>query len=159
MTDTSATRLVALDADDLAVISAQMQDAIMRVGDVRWLRGPAKLALVANRYDHLSDAARGAGERRQTGLQISRVSRVAAANIVMDDPSAILSLLAIGFEPGKVSPEGAIVLTFAGGGAIRAEVECIEVAMADLGPKWTARARPSHELDDSSNSSGGSGSS
>ena len=148
MTDTSATKLVALDADDLAVISAQMQDAVMHVGDVRWMRGPAKLALVANRYDHLSDAGSGTGERRQTGLQVSRVSRVTASNIVMDDPSAILSLLAISFEPGDVSPEGAIVLTFAGGGAIRAVVECIEVAMADLGPKWTARARPAHDLDD-----------
>ncbi len=120
MTDTSATKLVALDADDLAVISAQMQDAVMHVGDVRWMRGPAKLALVANRYDHLSDAGSGTGERRQTGLQVSRVSRVTASNIVMDDPTAILSLLAISFEPGDVSPEGAIVLTFAGGGAIRA---------------------------------------
>ena len=158
MTETSATKLVALDADDLEVISAQMQDAIMHVGDVRWLRGPAKLALVANRYDHLSDTAGGAGERRQTGLQISRVSRVAAANIIMDDASAILSLLSISFEPGATAPEGAIVLTFAGGGAIRAEVECIEVAMADLGPKWDARARPSHDLDGNGNDNGKGGS-
>jgi hypothetical protein len=70
---------------------------------------------------------------------------VAASNILMNDKSAILSLLAITFESGATAPEGVIVLTFAGGGTIRAEVECIEVAMADLGPKWAARARPDHE--------------
>lgn len=148
MSDNSGTKLVAFDREDLEVISAHLQDAVMRVGDIRWLKRERKLALVANRYDHLSaGGGNDRGERRLTGLQFSRVGRVAASNIVMEDKTAILSLLAITFEPGEPAPEGAIVLTFAGGGTIRAEVECIEAAMADLGPKWAARARPDHEAD------------
>lgn len=148
MSDNSGTKLVALDREDLEVISAHLQDAVMRVGDIRWLKRERKLALVANRYDHLSAGGNDRGERRLTGLQLSRVERVAASNIVMEDKAAILSLLAITFEPGDTAPEGSIVLTFAGGGTIRAEVECIEAAMADLGPKWAARARPDHDAGD-----------
>ena len=150
MTDTSTTRLVAFDPDDLAVISAHMQDAVMRVGDVRWLKRERKLALLANRFDHLSSDDNGGnnrGERRLAGLQLSRVERVTANNIMTHDKTAILSLLAITFESGKIAPEGTIVLTFAGGGTMRADVECIEAALADLGPKWAARVRPEHDLD------------
>lgn len=150
MTDNSTMKLAALDPEDLEVVSAHLQDAVMRVGDIRWLKRERKLALVANRYDHLSVAGSSdRGERRLCGLQFSRVERVAASHIRIDDKTAILSLLAITFEPGSTAPEGTIVLTFAGGGTIRAEVECIEAAMADLGPKWTARARPDHDGGDS----------
>ncbi|MEE4236682.1 MAG: DUF2948 family protein [Anderseniella sp.] len=146
MTDNTTMKLAALDPQDLEVISAHLQDAVMRVGDIRWLKRERKLALVANRFDHLAAAGSSdRGERRLTGLQLSRVERVAASNIRMDDKTAILSLLAITFEPGATAPEGSVVLTFAGGGTIRAAVECIEAAMADLGPKWAARARPEHD--------------
>lgn len=156
MTDNNpVTRLAAFDADDLAVISAHLQDALMRIGDIRWLKREAKLALVANRYDHLSVGGRNdRGQRRLTGLQLSRVERVAASNILMNDKTAVLSLLAITFEPAKTAPEGTVVLTFAGGGTIRADVECIEAAMADLGPKWAARARPEHDIDETAGDGG-----
>ncbi|MDX1716190.1 MAG: DUF2948 family protein [Anderseniella sp.] len=148
MTDKSI-KLAALDNDDLAVISAHLQDAIMRVGDIRWMKRQSKLALAARRYDHLKaggDAARG--ERKLSAMQVSRVNRVSASNIRMNDKDAVLSLLAITFEPGDTAPEGTIVLTFSGGGTIRADVECIEVAMADLGPSWQARGRPEHDTGD-----------
>jgi hypothetical protein len=148
MTDTSTTRLAALDPEDLEVLSAHLQDAVMRVGDIRWMKREGKLALVANRYDHLSGGKSGEqGQRRLAGLQFSRVTRVSASRIRMQDKTAVLSLLAITFEPGETPPEGTIVLTFAGGGTVRVEVECIEAAMADLGPAWAARARPQHDID------------
>jgi hypothetical protein len=147
MTDNSTTRLAALGPEDLEVLSAHLQDAVMRVGDIRWLKREGKLALVANRYDHLSAGKAGDnGQRRLAGLQFSRVTRVSASRIRMQDKAAVLSLLAITFEPGQTPPEGAIVLNFAGGGTIRIEAECIEAAMADLGPAWAARARPQHEI-------------
>jgi hypothetical protein len=148
MTDKTI-KLAALDSDDLAVISAHLQDAVMRVGDIRWMKKQSKLALAANRYDHLkAGAGTSRGERKLSAMQVSRVNRVSANNIRMDDSSAVLSLLAITFEPGEAAPEGTVVLTFAGGGTIRADVECIEVAMADLGPSWQARARPEHDTGD-----------
>jgi hypothetical protein len=133
-------RLAALDADDLAVISAHMQDAVVRVGDIRHLPGRKQFALVANRFDWEES---GEGLRRRAGLHFDRVMKVAARNIRRDDPDAVLSLLAIGFEPGE-PPAGAVVLSFSGGGTIRLEVECIEAGLRDLGPAWAATRRPSH---------------
>lgn len=146
MADTPALKIAALDENDLAVISAHLQDAVLRVGDIRWMKSTGKLALVANRFDHFSDTG-GSGERRQCGIQISRVRQVTARNIVMQDRSAIVALLAMTFTPGAQAPEGVIELSFAGGGAVRVEVECIEVAMADISRPWRARARPDHETD------------
>ena len=57
----------------------------------------------------------------------------------------MLSLLAINFTPGNEPPEGTIELTFSGGGAIRLDVECIEVSLEDLGSAWESARVPSHD--------------
>ncbi|MFO1091610.1 MAG: DUF2948 family protein [Hyphomicrobiales bacterium] len=143
----TALKLTALDEDDLAIVSAHMQDAILAVGDLKYLKGQEKLALVANRFDWESVPAngRGAARRRRTGLQIARVKAVRSHRIRRDAPDAVLSLLAIRFLPGKQGPEGEIELTFAGGGALRLDVECIEVALKDLGEEWETHSVPRHE--------------
>ncbi|MGI9511996.1 MAG: DUF2948 family protein [Anderseniella sp.] len=147
MGDTPAIKIAALDEEDLAVISAHLQDAVFAVGDLRWIKKAGKLSVVANRYVHFGDKG-GTGERRLCGVQLSRVRRVSARNIIMKDETAIVSLLAMTFIAGDEAPEGTIELSFAGGGAVRVEVECIEVAMADLSEAWPARARPDHDADD-----------
>ncbi len=146
MADTPAIKIAALDEEDLAVISAHLQDAVFAVGDLRWMKKTGKLSFVANRYVHFGSKA-GTGERRLCGVQISRVRRVSARNITMTDKSAIVSLLAMTFIADDEAPEGTVELSFAGGGAVRAEVECIEIAMADLSEAWPARARPDHDAD------------
>ncbi|WP_108879804.1 DUF2948 family protein [Anderseniella sp. Alg231-50] len=154
MGDTPAIKIAALDDEDLAVISAHLQDAVMPVGDLRWMKATGKLAIVANRYVHFGNKG-GSGERRLCGVQISRVRRVSSRNIMMNDKTAIVSLLAMTFIPGADAPEGTIELSFAGGGAVRIEVECIEVAMADLSEAWPARARPDHDAGPEDTSSKG----
>lgn len=146
MGDTPAIKIAALDEEDLAVISAHLQDAVLPVGDLRWMKSAGKLSIVANRYGHFGNEG-DTGERRLCGLQISRVRRVAARNITMSDKTAIIALLAMTFIPGADAPEGTIELSFAGGGAVRVDVECIEVAMADLSEAWPARARPDHDAE------------
>jgi len=153
MADTPAMKIAALDESDLAVISAHLQDAVMRVGDLHWMKAAGKLALVANRFDHFANKS-GTGERRQCGIQISRVRHVTQRNIAMQDKAAIVCLLAMTFRPGAEAPDGVIELSFAGGGAVRVEVECIEVSMADLSQPWRARARPDHETDQDEAGSG-----
>ena len=142
-------KLTALDADDLRVISAHLQDAVMRVGDMRYLPVENRFAVVLNRFDWES-AANGAGNvftRRRTGLRFDRVSAVKASNIRQGAPDAVLSLLAIEFEPAD-EPSGFITLVFSGGGAVRLEAECIEAAMTDLGPVWGTSSRPDHQAAD-----------
>jgi hypothetical protein len=140
-------KLTALDAEDLQVISALMQDAALLVGDISYLPRQKKLALVANRFDWQSASASGGDgkyQRRRCGLHIDRVFSVKYSHLRIDNPDGVLSLLAILFHPGPEAPGGVIELTFSGGGAVRAEVECIEAALDDLGLTWETLRKPAH---------------
>ena len=135
-------KLAALDADDLAVVSAHLQDAILRAGDLAYLPRERRFALVARRFDWT--APEGTPPRRRlTGLHFDRVLGVRARGVPRDEPDAVLELLAITFEPGE-APSGTATLVFAGGAAIRLDLECIEAGMKDLGPVWEAESRPVH---------------
>ncbi len=139
-------KLAALDAEDLAVISAHLQDAVLQRGDMTWLPAQRRFVLVARRFDWA--APEGTPPRRRlTGLHFERVLGVKARGLAPDTPSAEpLELLAITFEP-RDPPSGCATLVFAGGAAIRLDLECIEVRMRDLGPVWEAEGRPDHEAE------------
>ena len=134
-------RLAALDADDLAVISAQMQDAVLKVGDIAWRRPLGQFAIVANRYAWEENDSR---ERRRTGLHFNRVREVRAKGVRPASRDEILALLAITFEPGD-GVAGTLVLHFSGGASIRLDVESIEASLKDLGPAWATSQQPHHE--------------
>jgi len=133
-------KLSALDAEDLAVISAQMQDAVLRVGDISYSPRSRQFALVANRYAWDERSQR---QRRRTGLHFDRVTGVKSLHIDRSDPDVILSLLSIPFAEGD-PPSGDIVLSFSGGGTLRLIAECIEASLKDLGPCWETARRPAH---------------
>ena len=137
-------KLAALDEEDLAVMSAHMQDAVLRVGDLVFRPKHRQFALVANRFAWDEQNQR---QRRRTGLHFDRVLKAEARNIRMDDKDAILSLLSIGFEQTD-APSGTILLTFSGGGTIRLTAECLEAQLLDLGPAWTTPNQPSHPDDE-----------
>jgi hypothetical protein len=134
-------KLTALDAEDLEVISAHMQDAVIRTEDIKFLKRFGKFVLIANRFTWEQSGQR---ERRRTGLHFERVRAVKSRRIKLGEPGLILSLLAIRFEPGD-APSGTIVLDFSGGGAIQLDTECIEARLEDLGPAWDTPRTPSHE--------------
>lgn len=152
-------RLFALDAEDLDVVSAHVQDAVGRIGDMAFLPRQKRFALIVNRFDWLSaDPAgkpRAEFERRRAALHFERVLSVKARNLPMADPDRVVNLLAIRFEVGD-APAGTVELVFSGDAAIRLEVECVEARLSDLGPAWATRARPDHEADDAT--AGGSAS-
>lgn len=137
-------KLAALDSDDLAVVSAHLQDAILRADDLAWLKPQRRFVLVARRFDH-TVTAEEAPRRRLVGVHFERVASVKAKGLVPGGGSQeTLSLLAVTFEP-RETPSGVATLVFAGGAAIRLDLECIEVRMKDLGPVWEAEGRPDHE--------------
>ena len=136
-------KLIALDGEDLAVLSAHLQDAILRVGDMVYLPAEQRFVLALNRFDWLA-ATSGAGPQRvQTGLQFEKVRKVSLNGFRQDRPDDILNLLDIEFFPGE-APSGAVALVFSGGCALLLEVECLEARMADLGPRRRARLAPGH---------------
>ncbi len=141
---TSGPVLAAQDAEDLEVISARLQDAVAKIGDLKYLPKKRRFAAVFNRFKWES-GERG-NLRIRTGLHFDGVLAVKSKNIKMGAPEAVVSLLAIKFMPkGDEDPGGQIELLFAGGGSILLDVECIDAGLADVGGEWAARGRPSHE--------------
>ncbi len=138
-------RLIAFDAEDLQVLSAHLQDALVRVGDMAWLPEQDRFVLGLSRFDWMA-AESGQCERAVASLQFNRVRTVRQNGVPQREPDTVLSLLAIAFEPGE-APAGHVVLTFSGGAALRLDVECLEAHLRDLGPRWTAKSRPGHALD------------
>jgi hypothetical protein len=147
MTEPDRLKLLAMDDEDLAVISAHVQDAVLKVADLVNLPKERRFALGMNRFTwEKADGTRQGFERRRAALTFDRVLSVKTSRIDRRRPEAVLELLAIGFEPAGEAPAGHVMLYFAGGGAIRLEVECIEARLADLGTAWATRNRPSHDL-------------
>lgn len=142
MTSRKALRLLAEDADDLAVISAALQDAVTRIGDIRWEKGARRLTIAFSRFRW--EAADGHGERVFAGFQLGGVESVRARNVRLEAKDAVLELLAVSFEPTE-APGGRVVLAFADGADIAIEVECVDAALADLSDPWRAPHTPGHE--------------
>lgn len=135
--------LGAEDAEDLQVISARLQDAVARVGDLVWLPKQRRFAALFNRFKWES----GQGLRVRSGLHFDDVISVQSHRIKRGDADAVVSLLAIQYTPkGGEDPGGVIELVFSGGGAIKLEVECIDAGLKDVSGEWAARGRPLHEV-------------
>ncbi len=137
-------RLHAVDAEDLGLVSAVLQDMLVRVGDIAFLPQNGRFALVGARFDHVAERE-GRLERCRSGLHFETVVGVRYRGILRDRPDAILSLLAVTFRPGAAAPSGAVDLVFSGGAAIRLDVECVEAQMRDIGPRWAVSSRPLHD--------------
>jgi hypothetical protein len=143
-------KLIALDAEDLAALSAHLQDAVVRVADMTFLKGEKRFAAVLNRFDWggtVTPSAAGASDfvRRRAGLRFERVLGAQVSGIDQRSTDTVLSLLAVSFEP-ESAPEGFVTLSFSGGGAVRLHVECIEAELKDLGAAWTTKRRPVHDI-------------
>lgn len=124
--------LGAMDADDLQVISSLVQDAVFPVTEVAWRPRARRFALLINRFRWEDRGrARHGPERVRAVLAVDNVLRVASQGFDRHDSDLILSLLSVTFEPGKEGT-GAVLLTLAGDGAIRLEVEALEVTLKDV---------------------------
>jgi hypothetical protein len=139
-------KLIALDRDDLEVISAHLQDAAVKVSDVFWLPQEKRLVLGVDRFDWLAaNGEKPEFHRCRTGLRFERVFSCQCRGIDPSNKDAVLSLLAIDFVESD-SPSGEVILTFTGGAALRLEVECLEAEIADIGPRWSCEC-PEHSED------------
>lgn len=138
-------KLVALDEDDLNIVSAHVQDAVMRLGDLKFLGRERRFVVPMNRFAWETQAGLfpGKPERRNSILHFERVNSARAAGLPRDKPLETLSLLALRFSPAD-APAGAIELVFSGGGTLRLHVECIEARLSDMGGAWEASSRPKH---------------
>lgn len=130
-------RLLAEDAADLQIISAALQDAVLRPADIVWERSGRVATLALSRF-----CWECGGTRVRAALQFGDVLAVKSRRLPRG-PEAALELLAIDFEPGE-APGGRVILMFAGGGDLRIDVECLDAVLADLSDPWPARVEPAH---------------
>ena len=126
-------KLIALDADDLAVISAHVQDAWVQTSDIVWRQGEKRLVIGMSRLDWEQTLAGETSPRRLiAALRFDRVLACKSRNIDLEAAPSALELLGIEFYPAE-APGGSAVLLFAQGGALRLDVECLECELTDLG--------------------------
>ena len=144
-------KLVALDKDDIEVVSAHVQDALVKVADIFWQPHEHRFVMALNRFDWMNavdvngvkDRNSADYRRCRTALRFERVSACKCRNLSQSNKGALLNLLAVEFAE-RNPPAGVVTLTFSGGGAIRLDVECLEAELADLGEVFSAAACPDH---------------
>ena len=138
-------RLLAEDAEDLAIISAALQDSILRPADIVWERPARRVTVELSRF-----CWECGGARVRAAMQFGDVLAVKSRGLPRL-PDAALELLAIDFEEVE-APGGRITLMFAGGGDLRIEVECLDAVVVDLSDRWPARIAPTHPDEPSADS-------
>jgi hypothetical protein len=140
---TQALKLRGEDEEDLAVISAVLQDALVAVGEMAFLPAEGRFVLVANRFRwEPSPGGDQRLERRLAGLRLDGVRSVQRRGFMPSDTERLLVLLAIRAEAGL------LYLDFAGGSSIRLEVDRILCFLDDLGEPWPTRWRPKHPVEE-----------
>lgn len=133
-------RLIARAAEDLPVIAALVQDAVLTGADLTFVRARRRFALFLNRFRWEDRAAAEAAhrpyERVRALLVIDEVQAVRSQGITRDG-GTVLSLLDIAFAE---SAEGAgrVLLTFAGDGALELQVEALDVTLRDVTRPYAA---------------------
>ncbi|WIV51130.1 DUF2948 family protein [Marivivens sp. LCG002] len=143
-------RLKALDADDLTVLSALVQDSVFPAKEMVWKQKERRFAILLNRFrwEDVTSAElrRRPVERVQSVLVIEDVVSVQSQGVNKSDGEIVLSLLSVGFEAGE-DGTGHVLLTFAGGGQIKLEVEALEVIVKDVTRPYVAPSRtvPTHK--------------
>ncbi len=141
-------KLIALDQDDLKILSAHLQDAVLRLSEMAYVPSEQRFAAILNRFDWLAAVGTEAScenlRRCRCALRFDRVKRAQVQNIRPGE-AAFAELLALTYEEAE-PPSGYITLYFAGGGAVRLEVECIEGELRDLGVAWKTAIKPQHTV-------------
>ncbi len=136
-------RLRALDAEDLRVVAALAQDAVVPLPEMSFLRRARRFAALVNRFRW--EAGARAPERVRTMLVVENATAVRSQGVPREDPDLVLSILDVTYE-GEPEGPGQVVLTLAGDGLVAVEVEALEVTLTDVTRPYLAPSRraPSH---------------
>ncbi|MFM7085164.1 MAG: DUF2948 family protein [Hyphomicrobium sp.] len=141
-------KLIALDPEDLDVISAHLQDAVITVGEMTYLKTKRRFAAITNRFDWaeaLSESHKGSDPyiRRRAALRFEHVLGAQIHGIDLSNKHQTLSVLALRFDASS-SPEGYVTIMCAGNASIKLHVECLEAELRDLGAAWAKTKKPEH---------------
>lgn len=146
-------KLVALDKEDLEIVSVHLQDAVVKVSEIVWQPENHRLVVALNRFDWEATCTETpCWQRRRAALRFDRVLSFKSRNVTPSDKDKVLNLLALDFTETD-APGGTVTLSFSGDVALRLDVECIESEVVDLGPVWATTCCPCHEESEKQNES------
>lgn len=146
MTEPRSLRLLAEEAEDLKIISAAVQDAVVKAENLNYEARIHRFSLEINRYRWEEGVTkRRDGERIRSLLAFDGVLGVRTRAITKVDPELILSLLSVTFDPAPEPPGGTVTLLFAGDGEIVLDVEVLDATLLDSDYIWNTKHTPSHE--------------
>lgn len=140
--------LGAEDAEDLTVLSALSQDAVFSPADMKWDGRGRRFSVLLNRFRWEDPGAdRHGPERVRSVLSVETVLGVSSQGIDRHDDGVVLSLLSLTFEADGEAPGGHVLLTLAGDGAIRLNVEAPQARLKDVTRPYSAPSgqRPQHD--------------
>jgi hypothetical protein len=140
-------KLQAADKDDLAVLSAFLQDAVIPVKEASFIPAENRFVFVANRF-RWEDADRDAAaegtriyERVHCVVCFQNVATVRQKGLEQRRRGQVVSLLSFNVEPGTID------LVLSAGALIQLEVGSILCHLLDLDDPWPTQWRPAHPLD------------
>jgi hypothetical protein len=155
MAEAEPVRLMATDAEDLAVVASCLQDALVPLSEMRFLKDEKRFVMLVNRFrwEHAAaakalprnvdanyvDAASG-NQRINSGVCIDRVTAVRSRGIDLEKTAKFLSLMTLAMDGEKT-----LNLVFSGGGVLQLEIESPSVFMQDFGEAWPTQWRPDHD--------------
>jgi hypothetical protein len=143
-------KLIAFDSEDLAVVSAHLQNATLTAEDMAYLPRQKRFVAIVSRRRWTHALGDQSDQQCQAALRLERVLGARRMGIDLEARTTVLSLLAMQYAPVAANePEGHVTLFFAGGGAIRLHVECVEAELRDLEPGWQQAGMPDDQKDDS----------
>ncbi|WP_353218348.1 DUF2948 family protein [Sandarakinorhabdus sp.] len=128
--------LLGQEPGDITAFSALLQDATLRLADVGFDRKARRLALLVNRYrrEHPGQPP----SRTRCALRVETVSAVQRAGWP-DDPGAVTVILSLAQDGDW------LVITCAGGTALRARIEVADLVLEDIGEPWATTRVPQHD--------------
>ncbi len=145
MAEGRALRLVAEDQGDLQVISAAVQDAVLKAENLKYDSKRRRFTLEVNRFQWEDAEKRGPKLRVRSILAFDGVLSVKTRAVSKADPDMVMSLLSISFDAHETPPGGKISLLFAGDGELMLEVEALDATLLDSTYEWATRRTPDHE--------------
>ena len=142
--------LGAQDTEDLQVISSLTQDAVLTVDDLKWNRAERQVVTLLKRFRWEDvELAKQQGrdpERVQSLLVIQNAIGLASQGIDRKQLDIVLSLMSLEFS-GAEDGVGDLILTFSGDGALKVQIDGLDVALRDVTRPYVAPSKqvPNHD--------------
>ena len=146
MTETKPLRLIAEDAADLEVISAAVQDAILKAENLKFDKRRRRFTLEVNRFGWEDmKTKRGPKTRVRALLAFDGVLGVKTRAVTKTDPDMVMYILSITFTADETPPGGKLSILFSGDGELMLDIEALDVTLLDSDYEWSTRNTPDHD--------------